>query len=112
MCYTGLLKRIIPFALTFAAGLFVASFFVSIALPEPNWQSRRGFNKRQEFERLQIENQQLRDQLQRERMQNDEWRRTRDDADFDFDAVPPVDSDQQQHHPPAPPKRPKQPRFE
>ncbi len=33
MLYLGLLKRIVPFALTFAAGLFVASFFVSIALP-------------------------------------------------------------------------------
>jgi hypothetical protein len=113
MCYTGLLKRIIPFALTFAAGLFIASFFVSIALPERNWQSRRGFNMRQEFERLQAENQQLRDQLQRERMQNEEWRRTRDDADLDFvipDGVPPVESDA--HHPPPPPKRPKQPRTD
>ena len=114
MCYTGLFKRFVPFALTFAAGLFIASFFVSIALPEGNWRSRRGFNKRMEIERLQAENQQLRDQLRLERVQNEELRRTRMDENLDFvipDAVPPVDFEEQ-HHPPAPPKRPKQPRFE
>jgi hypothetical protein len=113
MCYTGLLKRFVPFALTFAAGLFIASFFVSIALPEANWQSRRGFNRRQEFDRLQAENQQLRDQLRLERMQNEELRRARIDENLDFvipDAVPPVEFDE--HHPPPPPKRPKQPRAD
>jgi len=114
MCYTGLFKRIVPFVLTFAAGLFIASFFVSIALPEANWQSRRGFNRRQEFDRLQTENQQLRDQLRFERMQNEELRRSHGDMDADFlmpDAVPPVDSERP-YHPPAPPKRPKQPRTD
>jgi len=113
MCYTGLLKRFVPFFLTFAAGLFIASFFVSIALPEGNWRSRRGFNKRQEFQRLQIENQELRDQLRLERIQNEELRRMRGSENLDFvipDAVPPV-SLEEPHHPPAPPKRPKQPRF-
>ena len=114
MCYTGLLKRFVPFFLTFAAGLFIASFFVSIALPEGNWRSRRGFNKRQEFQRLQIENQELRDQLRLERIQNEELRRARLDQNFDFEipnSVPPPNFEAPDH-PPAPPKRPKQPRFE
>ena len=114
MCYTGLLKRFVPFFLTFAAGLFIASFFVSIALPEGNWRSRRGFNKRQEFQRLQIENQELRDQLRLERIQNEELRRARLDENFDFEipnAVPPP-TFEAPDHPTAPPKRPKQPRFE
>ena len=113
MCYSGLLKRFVPFALTFAAGLFIASFFVSIALPEAGWRSRRGFNKFQEIQRLQTENQQLRDQLRLERIQNEEMRRARGNENLDFvipDAVPPVQLDEL--HPPPPPKRPKQPRFE
>jgi len=113
MCYTGLLKRFVPFFLTFAAGLFIASFFVSIALPEGNWRGRRGFIK-QENQRLREENQSLRDQLRLERIQNDELRRARLDQNFDFEipnAVPPPNFEAPDH-PPAPPKRPKQPRFE
>jgi hypothetical protein len=33
MLYLGLLNRIVPFFLTFAAGLMIASFFVPVGLP-------------------------------------------------------------------------------
>ena len=51
MYYKGLLKRIVPFFLTFAAGLFIASFFVTIARPSFNG-FRRGSNKHREIQRL------------------------------------------------------------
>lgn len=111
MCYPGLLKRIIPFALTFAAGLFIASFFVSIALPEANWKSRRG-KRFQEFQQLRIENENLRQEKLRLKMENDELRRNAENWNVDeLPVVPPVDFEAH-HPPPPPPKRPKQPRFE
>lgn len=32
-CSKGLIKRVLPFFLTFAVGLFIASFFVTVAAP-------------------------------------------------------------------------------
>ncbi len=111
MCYTSLIKRIIPFALTFAVGLFVASFFVSIAFPNPSWRSGRRFNRFHEIQRLRVENDELREKLRQARMSNEELRRNIDDSDFAIpEAVPPVDLGD--HHPPPPPRKPKQPRFE
>lgn len=69
-------KRIVPFFLTFALGLFVASFFVSIAPTfKSKWKKNR-CGKRHEFrmlryenERLQLENQRLQQRLgEREKM--------------------------------------------
>ncbi|HEY0427118.1 MAG TPA: hypothetical protein VGC76_04850 [Pyrinomonadaceae bacterium] len=59
------MKRILPFFLTFAFGLFIASFFVSIAAP--NFQFRRdGWRRHQEYhQRLEFENQQLREENNR-----------------------------------------------
>lgn len=67
----GLLKRVLPFFLTFGLGLLVASFFVSVAAP--NFGSfkrkkcrenyRENYRLRMENERLQ---QRLRDLEQRE----------------------------------------------
>ena len=112
MCYTGLFKRFVPFVLTFAAGLFVASFFVSIALPEGNWRNRRS-NKFQEMQRLRVENENLRQEMMRLKMENDDLKRNAQEwaPDSVLPLVPPVDFDEH-HPPPPPPKRPKQPRFE
>ncbi|PYT01790.1 MAG: hypothetical protein DMF63_02820 [Acidobacteria bacterium] len=113
MCYTGLFKRFVPFFLTFAAGLFIASFFVSIGLPGSGFRGGNRFNKFQEMQRLRVENEELRERLRQSRLENEELRRVDENMDLDFvmpDAVPPVDFDA--HHPPAPPKRPKNPRFE
>jgi hypothetical protein len=56
-----MLKRIIPFIATFAIGLIVASFFVSII---PSFKFKRGEHRghrelRYENERLRIENERL-----------------------------------------------------
>ncbi|MGI8788955.1 MAG: hypothetical protein ACR2HG_14530 [Pyrinomonadaceae bacterium] len=70
MCCKGFIKRVAPFFLTFAVGLFIASFFVSIAAPTfqiPNrgWQRHEEYHRRLEFEnqRLQEENYRLKKQI-------------------------------------------------
>ena len=66
MFSSGMLKRALPFFATFAIGLFVASFFVSIT---PSFEGR-GYGRRcRDAKRLRIENEQLRnDKL---RLQNE-----------------------------------------
>jgi len=61
MCCKGFLKRILPFFLTFAFGLLIASFFVSIT---PNFKfQKRGWSRHQQYhQRLESENQRLRDE--------------------------------------------------
>ena len=105
MLYTGLFKRIIPFVLTFAAGLFIASFFVSIAAPSfSGWrESRRGRGRDRQELRMQID--ELREEVRALRSENEMLRRqTTDNAYREW--VPPVLLEE---HPPAPPKRPKKP---
>src|SRR5688500_6567882 len=102
MLYKGVLKRVLPFFLTFAAGLFIASFFVSIASPSFNF--RRRSHKYREMHRLRMENQDLRRSTSALRRQLEEARRnaeTTPTADFDF-YVPP----------PPPPPAPRASRFE
>ena len=74
MCCKGFVKRVVPFFLTFAVGLFIASFFVSIAAP--NFQFNRGRrNHRQYDRRIESENQQLREEnsrLKRELAEKDD----------------------------------------
>jgi hypothetical protein len=80
------LKRMLPFIATFALGIFIASFFVSVA-PGSRFGERR-FMHRQEMQRLQadydavkLENQRLKSKLAiRERsvsdpvdLEEDEW---------------------------------------
>jgi len=61
MCCKGLLKRIAPFFITFALGLFVASFFVTLTLP--NIPQGRGWKRHQDYHRrLEFENQRLREE--------------------------------------------------
>lgn len=111
MFYTGLFKRIIPFGLTFVAGLFVASFFVSVGLPNPDgWREARRSRNCHEKRQLRMENQELRDTIRTQRHEIDELRRTSQDWDNDatiLEAVPPVELDE--HKPPQPPRKPKHP---
>ena len=58
MCCTGFIKRFLPFALTFAAGLFIASFFVTIGIPK--FGSRHRERRQIEMLELRIEVEQLR----------------------------------------------------
>ena len=61
------IKRFVPFFLTFALGLLVASFFVSIAAPRLNFNREgkhgRYYRMKCENERLRRENQRLERQL-------------------------------------------------
>jgi hypothetical protein len=61
MCGRGFLKRFVPFFLTFAAGLFIASFFVSLAAPTFNFS--RGERRREYFRMMKEENQRLQDRV-------------------------------------------------
>ena len=109
MCYTGLFKRIVPFALTFAAGLFLASFFVSIGLPTSRWRVERRFNRFQETQQLRRECETFREKYRALQAENEELRRRADAAEFLIpNAVPPVDLEE--HHPPQPPAPPRQPK--
>lgn len=60
MTFLGVLKRALPFFATFAAGIFIASFFVSVASPSFNFPRKN--NRCREVRQLRVEN----DRLQRE----------------------------------------------
>ena len=70
-CSKGFLKRLVPFFLTFAVGLFIASFFVTIAAPNFQFPSRDRkrkhfqYDQQRELEvqRLREENTRLKNQL-------------------------------------------------
>ncbi|MBP9664410.1 MAG: hypothetical protein KBD94_07280 [Pyrinomonadaceae bacterium] len=65
---TGWIKRLIPFAATFAVGVFIASFFVDIGASGDH--CRRG-KKRHEMQRLRVEIDELRNENLRLRNQLD-----------------------------------------
>ncbi len=88
MCVKSLIKRIAPFFLTFAVGLFIASFFVTVAAP--NFQFRRGFNHHKEMDRqMQFENQRLRDENERLRNRLEDAERSDWVINPDIDVPPP-----------------------
>lgn len=65
MLNSAFFKRIVPFIITFAVGLFIASFFVSIL---PTFKFKRDHNrcgKRSEVRKLRYENERLRMENQR-----------------------------------------------
>jgi len=91
MKFISLVKRVAPFFLTFAVGLFIASFFVTVAAP--NLQFRRGFNRHQQYHRrIESENQQLREENNRlkNRLAEAEKRDWVLESDLDVPPPPPV----------------------
>ena len=58
MYIMGIVKRVAPFFITLAIGLFVASFFVSLAFPNlrfnRGWKSHREYHRKIEFENRQL----------------------------------------------------------
>ena len=77
MLLKGVLTRVLPFILTFAAGLFIASFFINIvtpsfSFPRRNNKCRESRQLRTELERVRRENTELRRQLNEAGM-NAEW---------------------------------------
>ncbi len=110
MLYTGLLKRIIPFVLTFSAGLVLASFFVSVALPSmSDWRGKRRDRHCREHKQLRRDSHDLRQKYRDEVEKNIELRRQIADSDVLLqNAVPPVVVTEAPH-PPPPPRKPKRP---
>ena len=101
MLYIGFFKRIIPFVLTFAAGLFIASFFVSVVPNFDNWRDGRRSRCRERQQRVELE--QLREKVRTLRKENDSLRRSATNIEQYFqDAVPPVEMEIPQ--PPPPPR--------
>ena len=77
-CSKGFIKRVVPFFLTFAVGLFIASFFITIAAPQFNlrsrgWGKHQRYHQKMEFEnqRLSEENNRLKRQLAEKDLQED-----------------------------------------
>lgn len=102
MLFIGVLKRVLPFFVTFAAGLFIASFFVSVS--SPSFSFPRKGHKFQEMKRLREEvrdlkrsNCELRKQLSEARRNSDRTSAETFDPYFENDVPPP----------PPPPKGPR-----
>lgn len=99
MCGKGFVRRFVPFFLTFAVGLFVASFFVSIALPK--LQFNGGLNKhRRSHQMMEFESQRLKEEnlrLKKQLAQRDNSDFTNLDFENNLDVPPPPPI------PPAPP---------
>ena len=101
MCSKNFIKRIVPFFLTFAVGLFIASFFITIAAPSFRFNVRGERGRRhQEYHRMmEYENRRLReDKARLEEQLADKAVFT--ELTFEEDAVPP---------PPMPPMPPRLP---
>jgi hypothetical protein len=90
------MKRLVPFFLTFAVGLFIASFFVTVAAPSFSFPNRGWRNSHREYDRqreveirqLREENSRLKQELEEQKIKNQstvtfEWRKS------DLDAPPP-----------------------
>lgn len=61
MCCKGFIKRVFPFFLTFAVGLFIASFFVTIVAPSFQFRNRGWKRNHKQYDRQrEAEIQQLR----------------------------------------------------
>ena len=101
MCNKSFVKRIVPFFLTFAVGLFIASFFVTIAAPKFGLGFRRERLERHlaDDRRMELEYQQLKEknsQLEKQLADKD----SASESSFEVDAVP---------APPMPPMPPPAP---
>lgn len=93
MFYKNILKRVAPFLLTFAAGVFIASFFVTIAAPNFNMRPGRGSHKYREMQRLRIENRELREEKARMARELEVLRMEAASLDSVMPLVPVVDID-------------------
>ncbi len=96
MCCKGFLKKVVPFFLTFAVGLFIASLFVSVAAPSFSFK-KRGWGKHREHQRqIKSENRELRlensrlEQKIRELEQQKDLKQTFEWDDMNIDVPPPM----------------------
>ncbi len=110
MFYKGFLKRIVPFFLTFTAGLFIASIFVPLSMPNLRMPSR-GSHKFREVQRLKSELKESRKESCDLKREIRELKQNTLNAEMDvFQGVPPVAIDAPR--PPAPPRAPRAPRYD
>lgn len=110
MFYKGFIKRIVPFFLTFIAGIFIASIFVPLSMPNLRMPSR-GSHKYREVQRLRTELQESRRESCELKKEIRELKQNAVNAEFDvYEAVPPVVLDAL--HPPPPPRAPRAPRYD
>lgn len=102
MCM-GVIKRVLPFFLTFAAGLFVASFFVTMTAPNFAFGTRGNrFNRCREYQRMQSDYYDLKRENERLQLELKAARRDANDFDIDkLDVPPPFVPD---NVPPPPPR--------
>jgi hypothetical protein len=108
MSYLAIFKRIVPFFLTFAAGLLIASIFIPITAPSFS-RGERGRNRWHEYKRLKIEVEELRREKNRMKEEIEELRRDAqnwDTTNLKF-VVPEINVDTPP--PPPPVKRPHRP---
>jgi len=92
MCCKGFLKRLVPFFLALAVGLFIASFFVTIAAPRFSFKSRDyRKNHRQYHHQIESENQRLKvENLRLKKELSEKERREIIVSDLEYlDAPPP-----------------------
>ena len=102
MFYMGLIKRFVPFFLTFAAGLLIASIFVPLSIPNLKMPSR-GSHKYREVQRLRSELKESRRESCELKKEIRELKQNAISAEFNFDGVPPIAIEV----PPAPPIAPR-----
>jgi hypothetical protein len=98
----GLFKRFLPFLLTFAAGLFIASFFVSVTAPSFKF-GRDGGKRRHDCKRVRVEIQNLREENSRLRDEIEQLRRNPINLDY---VRPAFDLPADSEVPPPPPPPP------
>ena len=111
MQLTGLVKRILPFVLTFSAGLLLASIFIPIGLPDfSTWRETRRGKHCREHRDLRNEINRLRDELRVSEMEKEELRLNSSDTIPSVQAVEPPYLMEAPH--PPPPRKPKHPRFD
>lgn len=74
MQFIGVLKRVLPFLLSFAAGLLVSSFFVPLTMPFEKLESDCIRSRRSGYVRLRDEKRKLQDEVIRLRLENERYR--------------------------------------
>lgn len=112
MQFAGLVKRIIPFLLTFSAGLLLASLFIPIGLPNfSTWRESRRAKHCREHRDLRNENDALRERVRASEIENEQLRRNATESmeNMNLGETP---FELEAPNPPPPPRRPKHPRFE
>lgn len=110
MSYLSIFQRVVPFLLTFAAGLLIASIFVPIAAPSFSGGEGRGNRCREHKRAMYFEYESLRQERDQLREEVDQLRREAADADFkNLKFIVPEVNVEAPPPPPPPAKRPRNP---